>query len=106
MRGAHAGRREPKRLIPRRRAQRAKVNIMYIYDRKLSDAPSAPVEKSIERPPRFHLSGAVKAGPRGAKKSPATSREMPGWLQEGVRRGRWNRQTASGLWALRKISRG
>jgi hypothetical protein len=79
---------------------------MYIHDRELSDAQSAPVEQSIETPLRFHLSGAVKARPREAKKSPATSREMPGWLQEGVRRGRWNRQTASGLWALRKISRG
>jgi hypothetical protein len=79
---------------------------MYIYDRELSGAPSALVDQSIERSPRSHLSGAVKAGAREATKPPATSRQMPGWLQEGVRRGRWNWQTAAGLWALRKISRG
>jgi hypothetical protein len=79
---------------------------MYIYDRELSGARSALADESVERSPRFHLSGAVKAGAREARKPPATSRQMPGWLQEGVRRGRWTWQTAAGLWALRKISRG
>jgi len=79
---------------------------MYIYGRELSGAPSALVDQSVERSPRLHLSGAVKAGAREGRKPSATSQQMPGWLQEGVRRGRWNRQTAAGLWALRKISRG
>lgn len=77
---------------------------MYIYDRRLSGAQPAFEKPSTERF-RSQL-GDVKAGAREVRKPSGTNQEVPGWLQEGVRQGRWTKETASGLWALRKISHG
>lgn len=79
---------------------------MYIYDRELSGAQSVLTDQSTESLFRSYLSGNVKFGAAEVRKPSATNEQLPGWLQEGVRRGRWTQQTASGLWALRKISKG
>lgn len=84
--------------LTRGRVRKTKVNLMYIYDRRLSGA------NFVLKDP--HLSGDIKAGAREVTKQSATNQGVPKWLQDGVRQGRWTKQTASGLWALRKISHG
>ena len=79
---------------------------MYVYDRRLSGAQSAFKEQSTENLLRTNLAGDVKFGGAEVRKPSATNEQVPAWLQEGVRKGRWTKETASGLWALRKISRG
>ena len=79
---------------------------MYVYDRKLSGSHSVLKEQSTENLLRTNLAGDVEFGASVLGKPPATNDEVPGWLQQGVRQGRWTKETASGLWALRKISRG
>lgn len=79
---------------------------MYIYDRKLSGAQSVLGQLAIEKSLRLHGSGTDNTRAHEVRRLSAANEELPRWLQEGVRRGRWTKQTASGLWALRKISQG
>jgi hypothetical protein len=71
---------------------------MYIRDRKFSGAPFVLTDT--------RLGAEVKPGARDVTKPTATNNAVPKWLQDGVSKGRWTKQTASALWALRKISRG
>ena len=70
---------------------------MYIYDRSLSGVQSAVPEQF-----RSHLSG---FGAQGVSKSSTQKETIPKWLEDGVRQGRWSKEAAAGLWALRKIAR-
>jgi hypothetical protein len=79
---------------------------MYVYDPRLSGAQSAFKEQSTENLLRTNLAGDVMFGAAEVRKPSATNEQLPAWLQQGVQQGRWTKETASGLWMLRKISRG
>ena len=73
---------------------------MYVQDHELSGAESSATEQFINLP-----SGNVRFGAAEISRS-NPNQGMPQWLQDGVRQGRWKPETASALWALRKISKG
>jgi hypothetical protein len=69
---------------------------MYLYNGQLTGSPAASRGLSGSELGRFGATTPLRK----------TKDPLPKWLQDGVQQGRWKPETASALWALRKISKG